>query len=190
VFASGFSMEDEETGEFLLPCRLCSERCFKNRSKHKNRECYNGCAYFFKIMLGDYAEKLRVPPAFVPKLTIEVGENVVLQGPSGEEWVVKLWGTDKKLEFSHGWENFVHHHGIEFGDFLVFKYICESNFKVRIFGRNGCVKNITVCEHKKINTDGERMDGKEFIDLVSEECNVDAKVMSQNQRRKAEPFSH
>ncbi|KAH9309569.1 hypothetical protein KI387_037480, partial [Taxus chinensis] len=86
----------------------------------------------------------RIPPVFVQKLKNELGSNVILQSPSGHLWDVKLCGTTTEMEFVTGWEKFVYHQKIELGDFLVFKYICRSYFKVRIFGRSGCQKNIIV----------------------------------------------
>ncbi|KAH9309567.1 hypothetical protein KI387_037478, partial [Taxus chinensis] len=86
----------------------------------------------------------RIPPVFARKLRNEIGigGSGVLQGPSRHRWAVKICGTSTEMEFGQGWENFVQHHIIEFGDFLVFKYICRSYFKVRIFGKSGCEKNI------------------------------------------------
>ncbi|KAH9309576.1 hypothetical protein KI387_037487, partial [Taxus chinensis] len=103
----------------------------------------HGSPYFLKIMLADFAQKLRIPPAFVPRLRKENSENMILQGLGARQWTVKLWGNSTRLEFRQGWEKFVQDHTIEAGDFLVFKYICGSYFRVRIFGRNGCEKNIT-----------------------------------------------
>lgn len=138
-----FIMENEETGELLLPCTFCIKNCSEIHDKRKER--LDGVSYFFKVMVGDFAQKLRIPPAFYPHFRneIEIGRNVVLQGPSSQGWDVKLCGTDSQMEFTQGWEKFVHHHRIELGDFLVFKYIYKSCFKVRIFGRSGCEKNTT-----------------------------------------------
>ncbi|GLJ13228.1 hypothetical protein SUGI_0208160 [Cryptomeria japonica] len=136
-------MENEETGDLLLPCTFCTKNCFAIHGKRKER--LDGVSYFFKVMLGDFAQKLRIPPAIYPEFRNEIGigTNVVLQGPSSQRWDVKLCGTDTQMEFAQGWEKFVHHHRIEFGDFLVFKYIYKSCFKVRIFGRSGCEKKTT-----------------------------------------------
>ncbi|GLJ38037.1 hypothetical protein SUGI_0774390 [Cryptomeria japonica] len=105
---------------------------------------FDGCSYFLKVMVGDFAERLRIPAAFSQKVRKETSEDMVLQGPSARQWVVKLWGTNSQLEFGQGWENFVGDHAIESGDFLVFKYVCRSYFKVRIFGKNGCEKKTIV----------------------------------------------
>ncbi|XP_057812558.1 B3 domain-containing protein Os11g0197600 isoform X2 [Cryptomeria japonica] len=104
----------------------------------------DGCSYFLKVMLGDFVERLRIPAAFSQKLRKETSEDMVLQGPSAQQWVVKLWGTNSQLEFRQGWEKFVGDHAIESGDFVVFKYVCRSYFKVRIFEKNGCEKKTII----------------------------------------------
>ncbi|GLJ38065.1 hypothetical protein SUGI_0774830 [Cryptomeria japonica] len=80
-------------------------------------------------MLGDYAEKLRIPPAFVSQIINDQDEHMVLQGPDGQNFNVHLWRSIKKLELQHGWINCVNHFGLEVGDLLVFKYISKSCFK-------------------------------------------------------------
>ncbi|XP_057840180.1 B3 domain-containing protein Os01g0905400 [Cryptomeria japonica] len=154
-------MENEVTGNILLPCTECTKGCFRIHGNHKfkDKENSDGYSYFFKIMLGDFAQKLPIPPAFVPKLGSETGnrisQNVVLQGPRSSRGsrsprlVAKLWSTNGGLEFRQGWEKFVHQYRIELGDFLVFKYIGWSYFKVKIFGRSGCEKNLTILPERK-----------------------------------------
>ena len=51
-------MEDEETGELFIPCRVCSHKCFKKHGKYHDKQCFDGSASFFKVMLGDFAERL------------------------------------------------------------------------------------------------------------------------------------
>ncbi|KAH9309572.1 hypothetical protein KI387_037483, partial [Taxus chinensis] len=111
------------------------------------RDSFDGCFHFLRVMPKDFTQKLSIPAAFVPKLGFETREYVILEGPSPQRWAVKLWRTSTQLEFRHGWEEFVQYHAIEFGDFLVFKYVCRSYFKVRIFGRNGLEKNVISSEN-------------------------------------------
>ncbi|GLJ38047.1 hypothetical protein SUGI_0774570 [Cryptomeria japonica] len=131
-------MEIEETGEHYMPCPKCSQKCYK---KHREKEYFDGSASFFKIMLGDFAEKLRIPPAFVSQIINDQDEHMVLQGPDGQNFNVRLWRSIKKLELQHGWINFVNYYGLEVGDLLVFKYISKSCFKVKIFDKTSCEKN-------------------------------------------------
>ncbi|GLJ37841.1 hypothetical protein SUGI_0769750 [Cryptomeria japonica] len=89
-------------------------------------------------MLGDFTERLSIPPAFDSQFIYEREQHMVLQGPSGQEWDVQLLGANTTLEFRHGWENFVHYHGLKLGDFVVFKYISKLCLKVQIFEKSGC----------------------------------------------------
>ncbi|GLJ38253.1 hypothetical protein SUGI_0778740 [Cryptomeria japonica] len=151
---------------------------------------------------------MRLPPAFVPKLRneTETGSIVVLQGPTSQHWVVKLCSIGTEMEFGQGWEQFVHHNAIELGDFLVFKYISTSYFKVRIFGRSGCEKNVSVFDAEKKNCDlvkrcpdplpagvslnsVESMDSKPPVYLVSdeEEKNDKREAVAENQWKKLKP---
>ncbi|GLJ38042.1 hypothetical protein SUGI_0774490 [Cryptomeria japonica] len=178
-------MEDEETGELFIPCRMCCQKCFRIHGKYHEKECFDGCVSFFKVMLGDFTERLSIPPAFASQFIYEREEHMVLQGPSGQEWDVQLLGTKTTLEFRHGWENFVHYHGLQLGDFVVFKYISKLCLKVQIFEKSGCEKDIST---QKTNIDlDERCPDQPMllIDLVcDEEKNDTAEPAPENRRRK------
>uniref|UniRef100_A0A0D9VYE4 TF-B3 domain-containing protein n=1 Tax=Leersia perrieri TaxID=77586 RepID=A0A0D9VYE4_9ORYZ len=51
----------------------------------------------------------------------------------------KIQGMIKLKACNAGWAAFVSSHEINIGDFLVFRYIGNSQFKVKIFGPSGCV---------------------------------------------------
>ncbi|VVA29260.1 Hypothetical predicted protein [Prunus dulcis] len=67
-------------------------------------------------------------------------------GPSGIRWTVELEERENGLFFQDGWQGFVKDHHLEDGDFLVFKYDGESKFKVTIYDRTACEKNVKVAE--------------------------------------------
>jgi len=50
----------------------------------------------------------------------------------------------------------VNRHGLAIGDFVVFKYISKSYFKVKIFQRTGCVKNISALQLMNTNIDTDK----------------------------------
>jgi len=50
----------------------------------------------------------------------------------------------------------VNHHGLEIVDFVVFKYISKSYFKVTRFQRIGCVKNINALQLMNTNIDTDK----------------------------------
>ncbi|GLJ57584.1 hypothetical protein SUGI_1344250 [Cryptomeria japonica] len=153
-------MEIEETGEHYMPCPKCSQKCYK---KHREKEYFDGSASFFKIMLGDFAEKLRIPPAFVSQIINDQDEHMVLQGPDGQNFNVRLWRSIKKLELQHGWINFVNYYGLEVGDLLVFKYISKSCFKVKIFDKTSCEKNQRIQSKSSFQGNSSHNPGHSFV---------------------------
>ncbi|KAH9309566.1 hypothetical protein KI387_037477, partial [Taxus chinensis] len=175
--------------------------------KYRETKSSDGCSYFFKVMLGNFEKELRIPPAFIPNLMHDTDENVVLEGPSGHRWVVKLWGTSTEIGFGQGWGNFVHDQRVELGDFLVFKYVCKSYFKIMIFGKSGCEKNTTASVPDETHYDLHKtcpatsspsaslrcfdptMNSHLPIDLVSDEETMNEKV-AENQGRKTKPSSY
>eukprot|EP01018_Ginkgo_biloba_P001361 Gb_14074 [translate_table: standard] len=119
-------------------CLKCTQNCY--RSHGNGNVSIARPSYFFKVMLGDYATVLRIPPAFVEQLRYQILQNAYLEGPSGQTWLVTLCCTSSGMSFEHGWQTFVSDHSLDFGDFLVFKYVGKSHFIVQIFGRSGCEK--------------------------------------------------
>ncbi|GLJ38038.1 hypothetical protein SUGI_0774400 [Cryptomeria japonica] len=78
---------------------------------------------------------------------------MVLEGPDGQECDVQLWGSIDRLEFRQGWKKFLDFHGLEMGDFLVFKYISKSYFRIQIFDRTACEKNLNARHFMNTNVD-------------------------------------
>lgn len=58
----------------------------------------------------------------------------------GRSWKVELNEVNDSLYFHDGWHQFVLDNSLEFGDFLVFYYGGNANFYVKIYGKNGCLK--------------------------------------------------
>ncbi|GLJ38031.1 hypothetical protein SUGI_0774280 [Cryptomeria japonica] len=143
----------QKAGSVLPPCAIGTETCNRVHGKCNDNQSSEGYSYFFKVMLGDFAQKLRIPPAFVHMLSNETDEDIALEGPTGHQWLITLWRASAEMEFREGWGRFVSDQRIELGDFLVFKYICRSHFQVKIFGRSGCEKKVTVCESEKNHSD-------------------------------------
>nr|XP_018681482.1 PREDICTED: uncharacterized protein LOC103985153 isoform X2 [Musa acuminata subsp. malaccensis] len=93
---------------------------------------------FFKIMLGGFKEHLFIPPKFAKRLVGLVNQNVCLQDCLGNSSSVKISVVDSSLAFQEGWHDFVLDHSIDFGEFLVFKYLSKSLFSVQVFGIDAC----------------------------------------------------
>lgn len=56
---------------------------------------------------------------------------------------------NNNLFFWSGWHDFVKDNSLDIGDFLVFKYDGNSMFKVKIYGRNACEKDVRLAKRKE-----------------------------------------
>ncbi|KAH9309570.1 hypothetical protein KI387_037481, partial [Taxus chinensis] len=131
---------------------------------------YAYCENCFNVL---FISLQRIPPAFVKNLIKETYEDMALEGPSGHQWIVKLWRGGTEMEFRQGWESFVRDHEIALGEFLVFKYICRSYFQVMIFGKSACEKKLTVFEPGKINSDLQKRCPASFQQPINSMCPLD-----------------
>ncbi|XP_077233162.1 putative B3 domain-containing protein At5g66980 isoform X2 [Tasmannia lanceolata] len=95
---------------------------------------------FFKVLIGDFTQKLRIPPAFVRHFNGKLLNKSILKNPTGKFWHVKVERIGNDLFFEEGWQNFVKDNSLQTGDFLVLEYDGNSEFDVLIFGKSGCEK--------------------------------------------------
>ncbi|XP_020537324.1 putative B3 domain-containing protein At5g66980 isoform X2 [Jatropha curcas] len=96
---------------------------------------------FFKVFLSSSSScKLSLPPAFVMRVNQTISQNATLKDYTGKIWDVHLQKTETGLIIGKGWQEFVHHHSLVDADFLLFKYNGNSEFYVKVFGRNGLKK--------------------------------------------------
>ncbi|PQQ12231.1 putative B3 domain-containing protein [Prunus yedoensis var. nudiflora] len=102
---------------------------------------------FFKILLGDFSQRLRIPPKFVKNFNVRPLHKCALSGPSGIRWTVELEERENGLFFQDGWQGFVKDHHLEDGDFLVFKY--DAQVKEEIVDRETRNYNEN-CQNKAI----------------------------------------
>ncbi|KAF6160596.1 hypothetical protein GIB67_019536 [Kingdonia uniflora] len=93
---------------------------------------------FFKIMLGDYKKKLRIPSHFASHISTETSKVAILEGPSGNCWEVKVQKIVNDIFFKKGWRMFLEDHTLQERDFLVFIHDGRMRFSVKIFGPNAC----------------------------------------------------
>ncbi|KAL4369446.1 hypothetical protein GQ457_05G013240 [Hibiscus cannabinus] len=100
---------------------------------------------FFKVLIGDFGNKLRIPPAFVKYIFKgNVPSMFTLCSDSGSLWRARIQIEQGKYFFSGGWSKFAKHHRLERGDFLVFFLVDSSTFDVIIYNRTACEKNVTL----------------------------------------------
>ncbi|XVE69981.1 hypothetical protein DITRI_Ditri10aG0034900 [Diplodiscus trichospermus] len=100
---------------------------------------------------------LKIPVGFNRNLEGRISGSVLLKGPSGYGWVVKLVQKNDDLFFDEGWADFVRDHSLECGDFLVFRYDGDFVFDVIVFDQSTCEKEVAF--HCKCSQGGSEFDG-------------------------------
>ncbi|KAL7224042.1 hypothetical protein ACSBR1_025487 [Camellia fascicularis] len=100
---------------------------------------------FFKVLIGDFSNQLRIPPAFKKHFGGSVPQNCIIWSCADERsWNVNIRKVDDdRLLFQQGWAAFVRDNSLEMGDFLLFRYEGDSQFHVDMYGKNCCQKLAT-----------------------------------------------
>ncbi|XP_051214416.1 putative B3 domain-containing protein Os03g0621600 [Lolium perenne] len=133
------------------------------RSKKKGDYCHNHVEeqdnYFFKIMIGDFGERITIPDAFVKHFRGKSARTIKLESRNGCTFDAKITNNYDELVLQSGWGSFASAHDLKVGDLLLFKYNGISQLKVLIFDPSGCEK---VQSHLVINNTGQ-----ELIDISS-----------------------
>ncbi|KAJ0570927.1 putative transcription factor B3-Domain family [Helianthus annuus] len=101
-------------------------------------------ASFFVILLDPSASHLRLPSAYVSKHL----ENKIPKGPvilfvnGGYSWRLKIKKIGDDYCFTDGWNNVVQDIQLGFGDFLCFRPLDQSTFKMTIYSPSGSEKTL------------------------------------------------
>ncbi|XVF17762.1 hypothetical protein REPUB_Repub10bG0151700 [Reevesia pubescens] len=99
---------------------------------------------FFKVLVGDFVNKLRIPPAFVKNVCKgNVPTNFALESDSGSSWRVRVQRKEDGFFFCGGWSSFAKDHRLETRDFLLFFLLDSSTFDVIVYDRTACPKDIS-----------------------------------------------
>ncbi|KAJ8637461.1 hypothetical protein MRB53_011728 [Persea americana] len=109
---------------------------------------------FFKVLLLDFTQKLRIPPAFIKCFNGKVPYESILRSPTGRVWHVKVNKVGNGLFFQNGWPDFVEENILQMGEVLVFTYQGNSEFDVKMFGKSGCEKEETSMIKKDESSSG------------------------------------
>ncbi|GAB4848919.1 hypothetical protein Ancab_003731 [Ancistrocladus abbreviatus] len=105
---------------------------------------------FFKVFIPQRStHQLLIPPAFQKLLDRNVPQKSTITNLANQTWIVNLVREGNYVYFKEGWQEFVKHHALELGDFLVFQYDGYSSFTVNLFGKNGCAKETNVAANCK-----------------------------------------
>ncbi|KAL5984828.1 hypothetical protein ACLOJK_038664 [Asimina triloba] len=92
---------------------------------------------FFKVLMGDFVHRLRIPPAFVKYMKKDITQ-ITLECPNGMLWVVQLQTRSSGLYMKSGWQEFVKEHCLKNYDLLVFGYDGGVQFTVQTYDRTAC----------------------------------------------------
>uniref|UniRef100_A0A0E0D3S2 TF-B3 domain-containing protein n=1 Tax=Oryza meridionalis TaxID=40149 RepID=A0A0E0D3S2_9ORYZ len=104
--------------------------------------------YFFKVMIGGFRRQMTIPYKFAENFRDQIQGTIKLKACNGNTCSVLVDKCSNKLVLTKGWAEFANSHDIKMGDFLVFRYIGNSQFEVKIFDPSGCVK---ASSHNAVN---------------------------------------
>ncbi|KAF2940274.1 putative B3 domain-containing protein Os03g0621600 [Oryza sativa Japonica Group] len=110
--------------------------------------------HFFKVMLGDFHERVTIPNEFLHNFGGKIPKSIKLETRSGLTFDVQVTKNSGRVVLQSGWASYVSAHDLKIGDFLVFKYSGDSQLKTLIFDSSGCEK---VCE-KPVDMSGRSYD--------------------------------
>ncbi|XP_051220282.1 putative B3 domain-containing protein Os03g0621600 [Lolium perenne] len=97
---------------------------------------------FFKVIMDDLHE-MTIPEKFAQRFKGKISGTIKLEVRSGSICNVSVETCADKMILQSGWDEFVSKHDIGKGDFLVFRYNGDSQFKVGIFDPSGCEKALS-----------------------------------------------
>ncbi|KAI9104350.1 hypothetical protein K1719_022922 [Acacia pycnantha] len=111
-----------------------NDRASQSQRKRKNPS-------FFKVLIQDFSTRLKIPPYFNKVFGKEVPKKAILEIYYGKSEEVEVEKHENRFCFCKGWSKFVEKNKLEYGDFLVFKYLSDClKFKVKMYGKTCCEK--------------------------------------------------
>ncbi|KAG8632559.1 B3 domain-containing protein REM8 [Manihot esculenta] len=100
--------------------------------------------HFFKVIVAGFRSKLSLPVAFCRRLKGKRLDKAVVRSSQGS-WHIKVGKCRKGLlYFEQGWEDFVTHHDLDLGDFVVFEHKGDMVFDAIVFDSSSCEKEFPV----------------------------------------------
>ncbi|KAJ0727054.1 putative transcription factor B3-Domain family [Helianthus annuus] len=100
--------------------------------------------YFFHVIFIDKMVKLlqSLPPEYVTMhLVNKIRNNPIIRSANGGySWRLKIKQIGDDYCFVNGWNNVVKDIQLGFGDFLLFKLVDQSTFRMSIYSPDGCEK--------------------------------------------------
>ncbi|KAK4268127.1 hypothetical protein QN277_024825 [Acacia crassicarpa] len=140
---------DLEFGDFIV-FKFDGNSTFKakiyEKSYLRRKKTSMSVSSFFKIIINEeYTTKLRIPLLFVSRYSSLVPKTVkfIRSYSSDRSWKVDIVEEDdKRLYYKNGWSTFVEDNAVEIASFIVFKFVGDSTFKVKIYGKCACEKEL------------------------------------------------
>ncbi|WVZ69008.1 hypothetical protein U9M48_017871 [Paspalum notatum var. saurae] len=107
--------------------------------------------HFFKVLMGDFKKRLKIPPDFCKHIPWEASARkassrtpkeasmaATLEGPSGRTWLVVIRRSAEGTFFTSGWPKFVREQALRELEFLVFRYDGGTRFTAMVFDTTAC----------------------------------------------------
>ncbi|KAI5000170.1 hypothetical protein ZWY2020_004759 [Hordeum vulgare] len=104
--------------------------------------------HFFKVLIGDFKKRLRIPPKFCKHIPWEASRRAeglteasmaaTLEGPGGRTWQVVIRRTAEGTFFTAGWASFVQDQALRDLEFLVFRHDGGTRFAAMVFDKSAC----------------------------------------------------
>lgn len=92
-----------------------------------------------------------LPPSFCRKLKQEKSEWAMLKSRKGTSKIKVCRNGEGVISFEFGWPQFVDHHNLSIGDFVVFEHVGGLKFNVFVFDHSACEKEFLIESKREIN---------------------------------------
>ncbi|KAL6847031.1 hypothetical protein ACP4OV_022884 [Aristida adscensionis] len=126
-------------GKMALAQHNC-ESCSKWQKHYYKQHMELSRTRFFKLMTGDFAQRISIPENFQNNLKGQITKGFNLKAPSGQTWRVGVRKDANELFFMSGWGDFASANELQENDFLIFTRRGNYSFDVLIFDSSGCEK--------------------------------------------------
>jgi hypothetical protein len=106
-------------------------------------DLFSKVALNYAIMLLQSYYLQKIPVKFAARFKGKISGTIQLKARNGSICEIAVKTCADKMILQSGWEEFVSKHDIGKGDFLIFRYNGDSQFKVGIFDPSGCEKALS-----------------------------------------------
>ncbi|TKY73603.1 methyltransferase C9orf114 [Spatholobus suberectus] len=117
-------------------CAACTNNCLLFHQINQT----SPTSFFKVIAKEEYLTTLYIPPAFSSTVSDLLNKKIILNDSSGQHWEVKVSEVNGSFAFEEGWNVFSLDHGLKVGYLLVFNYIKDLDFDVKIYDTSACEK--------------------------------------------------